>query len=328
MPSVPGVQIVPQPSASAGGMPNTARPQLGASAPPVPPGPVGAGVPSQAPAPTQEAPQQQFDPARLQRARSLWLAGNKSAAVEALYPKPDKGDEKFNERTAELVANQFDETVKAYPRVQTDLGKIAIMKQLSASIGQPGIANTLARSPLGNAARAVGLFPEQMASIESWTAMVSQMVPSQRPIGSGTMSDKDVELFKSSLPMLAATQQGRDFILAQMEAIARYDAERARIANAAITGKATRQKAMDDLMSLPNPLAGIEQNMQRFRITVPNQPSAQPTSAAGGGQRYVNPQTGQVVEWNGSAYVSVTPAASPSLPTHDERGIPYPPTSR
>ena len=176
----------------------------------------------------------------------------------------NKSEDKFNEAIATSQAKQFQDAVESYPATQATLGKVQIMKSLSGLIGQPGIANTLANSPVGQAARAVGLAPEQMATLESWTAMVNQMVPSQRPPGSGSMSDRDVELFKSSLPALASTKEGRDFILTQMESIAKYDAQRAQISNEVVTGRLNRKVASDRMMALPNPLAAMSQNMEQF----------------------------------------------------------------
>ena len=241
-------------------------------------------------------------------------------------------DKEFDKTLGKGLADDFRAEVARFPATQQTLGKVNVMKQLSASIGQPGIVNSLAAGPLGRAARAVGLQPEQMASIESWTAMVSQMVPSQRPPGSGTMSDKDVDLFKESLPALAATKEGRDFILAQMEGIARYDEQRARIAQEVVTKRMTRAQAIDQMMQLPNPLAELSKNLEQYGIRVPGRAGAPPTTGGGGGggggggQRYVNPQTGEVVQWNGQAYVSV--GGGQSMPTADARGIPYPPASR
>jgi hypothetical protein len=222
------------------------------------------------------------------------------------FEQPNKADEKFSEETAKLQTQQYAEMVGGYAATEANLGKIGIMKQLSGAIGDPGIANTIANSPVGRAARAVGLAPEQMASIESWTAMVNQMVPAQRPPGSGTMSDRDVQLFKESLPMLAATKEGRDFILAQMEGIARYDQQRAQIANEVVNGRMTRQQANDRMMRLANPLADVQQNMQRFGIRAPGAapqqraPAGQPQGGGLAPGAYVyDPATGQLVPAGG-----------------------------
>jgi hypothetical protein len=257
----------------------------------------------------------------------LWVPRAPGQQPEVIFGgQSNAADKEFDKTLGKGLADDFRAEVARFPATQQTLGKVNVMKQLSASIGQPGIVNSLAAGPLGRAARAVGLQPEQMASIESWTAMVSQMVPSQRPPGSGTMSDKDVDLFKESLPALAATKEGRDFILAQMEGIARYDEQRARIAQEVVTKRMTRAQAIDQMMQLPNPLAELSKNIEQYGIRVPGRAGAPPTTGGGGGQRYVNPQTGEVVQWNGQAYVSV--GGGQSMPTADARGIPYPPASR
>lgn len=165
-----------------------------------------------------------------------------------------KADAKFTEQSAELQAKQFDEAVKQVPQAQVTLGRATTMRALSERIGDPNFKNTIAASQIGQALRAAGLPLDNMKDVEIWTAMVNQLVPAQRTPGSGTMSDRDVVLFKESLPMFSATKEGRDFVIKQMEAIAQYDMQRGLIANEAIAGRISRQQAYDRLMALPDPM--------------------------------------------------------------------------
>lgn len=170
----------------------------------------------------------------------------------------DKSNEKFDEALATGQATMLREAVTQGNNQNAAMSDINRLRELSASIGQPGVGNTLTRV-LGPMLRSVGLAPEGLSDMEAFTALMSRLVPAQRQPGSGTMSDRDVELFRSSLPQIASTVEGRTFILNQMEAIAKYDLERANIARDAITRKITRTQAEERLGALPDP-------MEMFRI--------------------------------------------------------------
>lgn len=93
--------------------------------------------------------------------------------------------------------------------------------------------------------------------IEAATAIINQLVPQQRPAGAGTMSDKDVELFKSSVPNLMNTPEGNAKILATMRAMAQYDAQIGDIAQRAMAGEINRTQARAMMNQLQNPLSGF-----------------------------------------------------------------------
>ena len=334
--AVPGVPTAPMPqpteTGAVSGIP-APMPQPQTQPPPAAPSVVpDFSRPDQATVPPPAAPTgtANIDPERKNRAGLALLMGDKATAAKILTEAPDKdGDKAYDVEMAKGDAKQVQDMVSSYPGIQQNLGKIGVMRQLSTLIGNPGIGNTIANSRLGQAARAVGLAPEQMATVEGFTAMVNQMVPAQRPPGSGTMSDKDVDLFKNSLANVAQTKEGREFILAQSEAINRYDAARAVIAQDIRARRIGRSQGMDKMMALPNPLAGLEQNLKTFGIAGAGQPNPIGQQGAGqGGTRYRNPQTGQVIEWNGSQWVSVGGGQTQAKPQADANGIPYPPASR
>lgn len=51
--------------------------------------------------------------------------------------------------------------------------------------------------------------------------------------------------------------------------------------------------------------------------------TSEQTQSGGGGPRYINPQTGEMITWNGSAYVNAQ-----GIPISDAQGRPYAPASR
>lgn len=230
----------------------------------------------------------------------------------------NKADSKFVEAAATSQVARYDDVVKQGSNQQAAIGTVRTLRTLSDKIGAPGVGNTVART-LGPAMRNFGVEVGNLSDMEAFNAIISRLVPTQRPPGSGTMSDKDVDLFKQSLPQLSATAAGRKLILDQMEAIAQYDIRRSQIASRALNGEIPRQTAEKMLRNLPDP-------MELFRqATAANAPTGNGSGASGGGggPRYVNPQTGEVITWNGSSYVNAQ-----GIPISDAQGVPYPPASR
>src|SRR5690606_8300939 len=85
--------------------------------------------------------------------------------------------------------------------------------------------------------------------------LINKLVPTQRQPGSGTMSDRDVELFKRSLPSLWNKPGGNERILSVMRGLAEYKLGQGDIAQQVLGGTMSRQEATEALKRLPNPLA-------------------------------------------------------------------------
>ena len=95
---------------------------------------------------------------------------------------------------------------------------------------------------------------ENMGELQLADAIISQLVPQQRPPGTGPMSDADLALFKLSLPRLVNTREGNQMIVQTMRAIAEYDVARATIARQMQLGQITAQQADEAYRSLQDPI--------------------------------------------------------------------------
>ena len=104
---------------------------------------------------------------------------------------------------------------------------------------------------LGN----IGVPTEGLSNIQATEALINQLVPAQRPPGSGTMSDRDVALFKSSLPRLINTPEGNRKIISTMLAMNEYLVREGELADAVIDGTITREQYREQIRALGNPLA-------------------------------------------------------------------------
>lgn len=144
------------------------------------------------------------------------------------------------------------------------------------------LEQTLATAPQGatgffvQAAGKLGIPMQGVDEVQAAAGLISALVPAQRPPGSGTMSDADLELFKQSLPQIMNQPGGNAKIIQTIKAIAEYDkaggdiALRARLPEGDPM-RLSRAEALRELQSRPNPLDGIN-------LTNPSQSgqSAQP----------------------------------------------------
>lgn len=138
-----------------------------------------------------------------------------------------------------------------------------LQSELAAS---PAGAEAAVKSVLGN----FGIPSEGLSNIQAAEALINQLVPAQRPPGSGTMSDRDVALFKSSLPRLINTPEGNRKIIQTMIAMNDYLIREGELADAVIDGAITREQYREQIRALGNPLAefsagaGTPQARRRF----------------------------------------------------------------
>ena len=102
-----------------------------------------------------------------------------------------------------------------------------------------------------------GINTEGLDDIQAAKALINNLVPQQRAPGSGPMSDKDLEIFKQSLPRLINQPGGNEIILQTMRGIAQYDAAGFDIVQKYRSGEIDKQQAFAELRNRPDPFAGI-----------------------------------------------------------------------
>jgi len=99
-------------------------------------------------------------------------------------------------------------------------------------------------------------------------AIIAQLVPQQRAPGSGTMSDADLTLYKSSLPSISTSPGGNQLIIQSMKAIAQYNVEVGKLADRALYDpEYTPQMAKEAINELPDPLAPVMAFIRQNNIT-------------------------------------------------------------
>lgn len=102
-----------------------------------------------------------------------------------------------------------------------------------------------------------GIPTEGLDNLQAAQALINQLVPAQRPAGSGPMSDKDIELFKQGVPRIINQPGGNRAILDTMRGIAQYTQQQGEIANRVANREMSPADGRKALSALPNPLANV-----------------------------------------------------------------------
>ena len=160
----------------------------------------------------------------------------------------------FAKKTGELLATEAAEIINQGAQASRGMAQIDTLEYALQQAPQGFVGN------LASMAGSLGIqITENMPELQLAEAIISQLVPQQRPPGSGPMSDADLELFKRSLPRLVNSVEGNRMIVETMRAIAQYDIERGIIARQVQLGQITPQQADEAYRALPNPVAPFVQ---------------------------------------------------------------------
>jgi hypothetical protein len=168
------------------------------------------------------------------------------------------------------VNNNMGGSSDFYKKVDTDLGEqtAALIDEgrnaASNNMRLGKLEELLATAPQGAAgtfvqvAGQLGIPMEGLSEIQAAQAIINQMVPGQRPPGSGTMSDADLALFKQSLPAIANQPGGNQLILQTARAVNEYTIAQAAIAQKVASREITPAEGAALQAQIPNPLADFQ----------------------------------------------------------------------
>ncbi|RWK54291.1 hypothetical protein [Mesorhizobium sp.] len=202
-----------------------------------------------------------------------------------------KAEGAFDKKLAENQATIFTEMATEGLNAKADL---AVLGELEGLLGQTGgtlsgVSGALAKYGIGGAG---------MSDIQAAQALINKLVPTQRQPGSGTMSDRDVELFTRSLPSLWNAPGGNQKILSVMRGLAQYRQTQGEIATAVMNGQMSRQDAAKALQSIPNPLAGFKASADQSKAAPPIGETQAPGADIGPSRVYnPNPPVKDWKEW-------------------------------
>jgi hypothetical protein len=132
------------------------------------------------------------------------------------------------------------------------------MIQIDQLEGLLGNFETGGAARLKQVAGDYGINTDGLSDIQAAEALISQLVPSQRAPGSGTMSDADLALFKQSLPRIIAQPGGNAKIIQTMRGIANYDMQVGDIADRVLNREITPAEGRKLMAEIENPLAAFK----------------------------------------------------------------------
>lgn len=158
-----------------------------------------------------------------------------------------KAEGAFDKKLAEKQAETFDTMATEGMNARADLSVIGELEGLLQGQGGTltGISAALAKYGIGG---------EGIDDLQAANALINKLVPTQRAPGSGSMSDRDVEMFRSSLPSLWNSPGGNEKIINVMKGLSQYKQAQGEIADEVLMGDMSRQEARRALRNLPNPL--------------------------------------------------------------------------
>ena len=163
-----------------------------------------------------------------------------------------RGKGEFTEVGQKELAKVFSEMASAGRDAAINLGRIKLLDELLDQ------SDTGIMAGLASRANSLGLGDFRGDAAAAAEAIISQLVPQQRPPGSGTISDADLALYKASLPSIAARPGGNKLIVQSMMAIAQHNQRVGQIASRALTDENySIAQAEADILKLPDPFASV-----------------------------------------------------------------------
>jgi len=120
------------------------------------------------------------------------------------------------------------ETIESYSDIENRLDILA--KQLEGlDPVQTGVIEEI-KIPFKKIAAGLNILPQEqldeLSQQELFQATTGYIIPRMRVAGSGSTSDREIELFKSSVPNLGNTVEGNRVLVGGLQAISKYNKER------------------------------------------------------------------------------------------------------
>lgn len=206
-------------------------------------------------------PTEQFRVATPEEAAQYGAIAGQFGKDGRFYPtsKIDKtqvvGDKSaFTEAGQKALAQSFAEAAALGREAGANIGKIKMLSQL---LDQSDTGITAGFASRANQLFGVDFRSDAAAAAE---AMISQLVPQQRPPGSGVISDADLALYKASLPAISTRPGGNALIIQSMMAIAEHNQKVGRISSKALTDpNYSLAQAEEDIAALPDPFMSVRE---------------------------------------------------------------------
>ena len=151
----------------------------------------------------------------------------------------EKGDVKWAEKSSDAIASEFGEYRAAGAVAANIVPEIQALQALADMVPSGPIVGALAEK-----------FQGFSTAGDAFMSIIKRIAPKMRVVGSGASSDRDVQLLLDSLGSMKNNPIANKFIYQAFLDKAEIDKQRASIARLALTGKISRQDAMDQIDEL------------------------------------------------------------------------------
>ncbi len=178
----------------------------------------------------------------------------------------------FSKQTGKDLAKQFTALSTLGQQAARSSVKINQLEQAFRSAD----VKTGAEGVISTALSRFGIDIPGATQYQQIDALVASLIPLQRPEGSGTTSDKDMENFKRALPSLMGTKEGQLQIIQDMKALSDHDMKVGEIANQVRSGQISPFEGQRLISELSNPLEkystaeGASAGGEGFFVTAPD----------------------------------------------------------
>jgi hypothetical protein len=188
--------------------------------------------------------------------------------AQARVRREGANDEEFDRTAAREQAQNFAEMSKGIADGNRMLSNLRVLETMAADL------------PSG----ILGFFSEQGARLgigsqtpqyEVARALLNQLIPGQRQGMPGAVSDRDVQMFRDSLPRLMSSPEGRQMTIDTLKAVAEDQVVRGRIARDALNGRVPRREAEGIMDELPSPFT----RFMEYQRQAGRDPSGRPLPA-------------------------------------------------
>ena len=163
----------------------------------------------------------------------------------------------FEKGAQEFQVKMWGDLAAGAPTAQATLGQVELLDTLLKESGS-GFSQGLSKFVYDTTG-----FDAQGSAASAANALINQLVPAQRPQGSGTMSDADLALYKGSLPQLQRSPEGNQIILDGMRAMAEYNLKVSQIGAQVLNGNMTPQEGTEAVLALGRPLESVVERIRQ-----------------------------------------------------------------
>jgi hypothetical protein len=169
-------------------------------------------------------------------------------------PAEDPGNKAFQTELGKKLASNVEKLQEDGRAAQHD---DLVLSEINGLLNKPGF-NTGAAAVIKSHLARMGIKTQGSSDVEVFDSLVSRLIPTLGRQGlPGAASDKDVAMFRASLPELMKSLPGNAVIVDTLRAMNESRIKSGDIANQIASGDITMKQAAKMLRDIPNPMAAF-----------------------------------------------------------------------